>query len=273
MPEHDSSHRHEPKGRPRASRRPPLGVYLYETAPLLLAVKRLLIEDYELLNPEVALPDPDRVTVYLSNHGPMFAPLPAPVLTVDYLLQQGGYDELIAITLFHRAVQFMPGFSHLLARYFGHSTPELHSLSGLIALMKERAFNIIGTSPEGASCVGIYEDPVGPFTKPGLMIAGLEAGADIILAAQRGVECFGLPVRLPAGLSLPLAGRPRGLQLPFWYPGCKARVTLKYERYQPLRTAEDRARLSPGQRRAQLREEIDHIHHRLSQLYQSIPML
>lgn len=248
------------------------GVRLRESAPLIALVKRFLIADHVLLNPEEARPRPDRVTVYLSNHGPIFAPLPAPILTVDWLLQQGGYDELIAVTLFHKAIEFMPGVSPVLTRYLGHSTNELRSLEGLIRLMKAKRFHIIGTVPEGSSCVYTYDEPVGPFTTFGLMVAALEADADIILTAQKGVECFGLPVRLPFGLRLPLApGGPRGLQLPAWYPGLKARVSLKYQRYQPLMSAAARAALDPTHRREQLREESANVRDQLLALYRSVP--
>lgn len=251
--------------------RPEIGVPLREAAPLIRLVKRLLVESHTLVNPEVALPRKDRVTVYLANHGPLWTPFPAPVLTVDYLLAKGGYEDLVAVTLFHRVVELVPGLSPALTRYFGHSTPELRSLPGLIALMRARRIQILGTVPEGRSCVYSFEAPVGPFTKRGLMIAALEADADIVLTAQKGVERFGLPLRLPAGLTLPIPGRPRGLQLPVWYPGRRAHITVGYARYRPLRTAEERALLGPEERRAQLEEEISAIHRQLSDLYRSLP--
>ena len=250
--------------------RPEIGVYLKDAAPLIRLVKRLMVSGYDLINAEAALPRRDRVTVYLSNHGPMFAPLPAPALTVDYLLEHGGYDDLIAVTLFHRAIEFLPGASTLLTHYFGHSTRELSSLSGLIGLMKARAFNIIGTAPEGSSCLGAYDEPVGPFTKVGLMKAALEADADIVLTAQKGIECFGRKVRFPLGIALPIFHGPRGIQLPTYYPGQRARVTLKYRRYEPRLTAAQREALSASDHRAQLGEEFDRIRRQLLALYESI---
>ena len=117
--------RQDPLGTPR------LGVRLREAAPLIAAIKRLLVEDFTLLHPERALPRPGRVTVYLCNHGPLLTPWPAPVLTADYLLAQGDYDDLVSVTLFHRVVELVPGLSPLLRRYFGHSTPALRSVAGI----------------------------------------------------------------------------------------------------------------------------------------------
>jgi len=246
-------------------------VYLREAAPLVAVIKRLMVESYELLNPEVALPDPDGVTVYLSNHGPLLTPFPAAALTVDHLLRRGGYDELVAVTLFHRVVEWVPGLSPVLSRYFGHSTPELRSVAGLTALMRQRRIQILGTAPEGRSCVWAYDQGVGPFTKVGLMVAALQAGADIVLAAQKGLERFGLPLRLPGGAALPLPDRPRGVQLPRWVPGYRTHVTVHYGRYQPLLDPAARAALDPAARRAQLDQELGAIHHQLGALYAEIP--
>lgn len=251
--------------------RPEVGIYLKDAQPLIEAVKRLSIEDYEVLDPDQVCPTEDRVTVYLCNHGPVFAPLPAPVLTVDHLLRQGGYDDLIAVTLFHWVVELIPGASHLLRKYFGHSTRKLHSLPGLIEMMKARRFQIIGTAPEGISCALTYDVPVGTFTKVGLMVAALEADADIILTAQKGVEVFGQPVRMPLGWTLPLRFNPRGLLLPRWYPGCKARVKLQHRRYTPLMPYDERQVLSPQLRRQQIQAEIDQIRDELIRLYNDIP--
>ena len=248
-----------------------MGVYLKEAQPLIELVKDLIIEDYQVLDPEQALPVRDRVTVYLCNHGPVFAPLPAPVLTVDHLLRQGQYDDLIAVTLFHWFVELIPGASHLLRRYFGYSTRKLHSLPGLIEMMKARQFHIIGTAPEGASCTLTYDAPVGAFTKVGLMVAALEADADIILTAQKGIEVFGQPVRMPLGWTLPLRFNPRGLLLPWWYPGCKARVQLRHRRYTPLMPHAERQALEPRLRRQRTQEEFDHIRDELIRLYNDIP--
>jgi len=251
--------------------RPRLGVRLRDAAPLVAAIKKLQVSGYEILNLDAALPNPDRVTVYICNHGPVLAPFPAPTLTVAALLEAGGYEDLIAVTLFHWIVELNPVLSAVLTKYFGHSTPELRSMEGLIRLMKERRFHILGTAPEGRSCAWSYDAPVGPFTRQGLMVAALEADADVILTAQKGVERFGLPVRLPFGLRLPFEGGPRGLLLPWWYPGRRTFVTLKYGRYQPLMTAEERAGLSPGDRRVQLGAELARMHAQLTALYEEIP--
>jgi hypothetical protein len=251
--------------------RPEVGVHLREAAPLIRACKAMLISDYELINPEEALPDPDRVTVYLSNHGPVWAPLPAPVLTVDYLLSRGGYEELVAVTLFHRVVEYVPGMSPLLARYFGYTKRGMSSVPELTELMKQRRIQILGTVPEGRSCVFAYDDPVGPFTKFGLMVAALDAGADIVLTVQKGAEHFGVPARLPWKMRLPIPHRPRGLLLPLWYPGRRARIKLKYAHYRPLMSPAERDRLPQVQRRPQLQAEFREIRRQLIRLYESIP--
>lgn len=257
--------------RPEQQEHPDLGVRLRDAAPLVDAIKWLQVSGSEILNFDEARPDPDRVTVYLCNHGPVLAPFPAPALTVDALLQAGGYEDLTAVTLFHQVVEFNPVLSAVLSKYFGHATPELRSMAGLIRLMKERRFHILGTAPEGRSCLWSYDAPVGPFTRKGLMVAALEADADVILTAQKGIERLGLPLRLPFGLRLPFEGGPRGLLLTWWLPGRRAHVTLKYRRYRPLLSADERARLDPTQRRAQISAELDRMHAQLSALYESIP--
>lgn len=251
--------------------RPEIGVYLKEARPLIAIFKALMIESSELIDAELCRPDRDRVTVFLSNHGSFISPFPAPVLTAEYLLKQGGYDDLVAVTLFHTVAEYLPGLSPVLRRYFGHSTQKLRSLPGLIEMMKARQFHLIGTTPEARSAVFYYNHRIGPFTKFGLMVAALEAGADIVLTAQKGVEVFGFPAQLPLGLTLPLGGRPRGLLLPLWYPGRKARVRVKYGRYQPLISAEERASLSRSARRAQNQEDFVLMHEQLVALYDSIP--
>lgn len=251
--------------------RPDVGIFLEDARPLIALVKRLLIEDYEILDSEQARPKRDRVTVYLCNHGPAFAPLPAPVLSVDHLLELGGYNDFVAVTLFHWFVEVVPGASHLLHRYFGHSTRQLRSISGLIEMMKARRFQIIGTAPEGISCALSYDEPVGAFTRVGLMVAALEADADIVLTAQKGVEVFGQRVDLPPGWRLPLRHGPRGLVLPRWYPGCKARVRLRHRRYTPLMSYAGRQALSGRERREQLNAEMAHIRRELIRLYRDIP--
>jgi hypothetical protein len=247
-----------------------VGVRLADARPLIDLVKKFQIEGYEILNLDEGRPHPERVTVYICNHGPLLAPLPAPALTVDALLDEGGYDDLRAVTLFHRIVEVVPFASMVLRKYFGHATPKLQSMAGLIELMKQRRFHIVGTAPEGRSCTWRYEAPVGPFTKQGLMVAALEAEADVILTAQKGVECFGYPVPFPFGLRLPFEGGPSGISLPFWWPGRKAYVQIKYLRYQPLISAEERATLSASARREQIGRELTRMHEQLSALYQSI---
>jgi len=251
--------------------RPELGVPLRNAKPLIRACKAMLISDHELINPEEALPDPNRVTVYLSNHGPVFAPLPAPVLTVDYLLSLGGYEDFVAVTLFHRVVEYVPGMSPILARYFGYTKRGMSSVPELTELMKQRRIQILGTVPEGRSCAFAYDEPVGPFTKFGLMVAALDADADIVLTVQKGAEHFGVPARLPWKMRLPIPHRSRGLLLPRWYPGRRGRITLKYQRYRPLMSAAERDRLPTVQRRPQLQAEFREIRRQLIRIYESIP--
>ncbi len=251
--------------------RPEIGVHLRDAAPLITAVKAAMVRDHLLLDFEQALPDPDGVTVYISNHGPVFAPLLAPALTVDRLLQLGGYDELVAVTLFHRFVQVMPGVAPLLRRYFGHSTRQLQSLSGLMEMIRARRFNILGTTPEGSSSTFCYDEPIGAFTRPGLMLAALQSDAQMVLAAQKGAEVFGQPVRLPGDLRLPMPHAPRGLMLPFWYPGCRADVTVRYRRYEPTLSADELEALPRDERRRRLGLELTRVRRQLLELYRSIP--
>ena len=68
--------------------RPEFGIYLKETAPFVSFMKDFSIASAELINPELAKPSEDRVTVFLSNHGSFIAPFPAPILTLDYLLER-----------------------------------------------------------------------------------------------------------------------------------------------------------------------------------------
>ena len=251
--------------------RPELGIYLKQAAPMITLVKRFWVNHHRLIDADQCLPRPGRVTVYISNHGPMFAPLPAPALTVDHLLSLGGYDQFVAITLFHNVVEWVPGVSLMLRKTFGHSTTRLRSMSDLIEMMKQRRFNIIGTTPEGSSSAFCYDEPVGAFTRPGLMIAALESEADIVLAAQKGVEVFGMPVRFPADLTLPMPERPRGLMFPRWYPGLKADVTVAYRRFEPATTPARRDAMGERGRREALSDEMIRIRAELLDLYHSIP--
>ncbi len=252
-----------------------IGIPLREARPLIRAVKLLMVEQATLVNTEAALPDPDRVTVYLSNHGPVFAPFPAPVLTIDHLLQRGGYEDLVAVTLFHRVVEFMPGVSPVLRRYFGHSTRQCRSVSGLAELMRQRRFQIIGTVPEGSSSCFTYDDPVGHFTKAGLLVAALEADADIVLTAQKGVEVFGRAIRRPRRVirRLPetrVFGRPTGVLLPWWSPRRRGRITLAYRRYQPISAPGELAALKGAERKLRIGQEMVHARSQLLDLYRSI---
>ena len=253
------------------TQRPDIGVLLKDSAPLIKIMKRLFIEEATLLNPEECLPRPDRVTVYLSNHGPITAPFPPPILTVEHLLKLGGYDDFVAVTLFHWIVEVTPGLSPLLKRYMGHSTRALRTLEGVTEMMRQRRFNIIGTAPEGSSSGYYYDEPVGPFTRCGLIVAGLLAGADFILTAQKGIEHFGRRVPFPGGgLKLPVVGRPRGVQLINWYPGKRARVTLRFGRYVPGTTPEQLARAVKAERRALVGQEIGKIRAQLNEQYRAI---
>ena len=254
---------------------PEIGIPLSEARPLIAAVKLLMVEEATLVNAEAALPDRDRVTVYLSNHGPLFAPFPAPVLTIDHLLKVGGYDDLTAVTLFHWIVQVMPGVAPVLRRYFGHSTPECRSVAGLVELMKQRRFHIIGTVPEGSSCLFTYDEPVGYFTRAGLLVAALEADADIVLTAQKGVEVFGRSIRRPRRLLRHMPetrafGRPTGVILPWWSPRRRGRVTLAYERYQPISAPGELAELRGSERKERIGQELEKSRRQLLELYRSI---
>lgn len=254
------------------TQRPDIGVLLKDSAPLIKFMKKLFIEQGTLLNPEECLPHPDRVTVYLSNHGPILGPFPPPILTVEHLLKLGGYEQFIAVTLFHWIVEITPGLSPVLKRYLGHSTQALRSMEGVTEMMRQRRFHVIGTAPEGSSSGYYYDEPVGPFTRCGLIVAGLLAGADFVLTAQKGMEHFGRRVPFPGGgLNLPVVGRPRGVQLTSWYPGKRARVTLKYGRYVPRTTPEQLASADKAERRALLGEEIEKIRAQLNEQYRSIP--
>jgi len=249
--------------------RPEFGIYLRDTRPMLDAVKRLYVASSELVDVEQALPRRDRVTVFLCNHGPMVAPFPAPVLTVDHLLEVGGYDELVAVTLFHWIVETSPLISRYLTRYFGHSTRELRSMKGIVEMMRQRRFNIIGTAPEGSSCTMLYDDPVGPFTRCGLIVAALKAGADIVLAAQKGVEGYGRRLRFPGGLRLPFFDGPVGLQL--GVPPLKpAHITVKYLRYAPTIGPDEIEAATPDARRALLGAEVERLRASLNALYLSM---
>jgi len=234
-------------------------------------MKKLLVKEATLINPEEGLPRQDRVTVYLSNHGPLFAPFPPPILSVEHLLELGGYDDFIAVTLFHWLVEIPPGLSPLLKRYLGHSTRALRSMDGIVEMMRQRRFNVIGTAPEGSSCSYYYDEPVGPFTRCGLIAAGLLAGADFVLTAQKGIEGFARRVPFPGGgLKIPGHGHARGLQLSTWYPGKRARVTLRYGRYMPRVSPEELAAADKEQRRALVGEEIERIRAQLNAQYRAI---
>ena len=254
------------------TRHPDIGVFLKDSAPLIRLMKGLFVEEATLLNPQECLPRPNRVTVYLSNHGPITAPFPPPILTVEHLLKLGGYEELVAVTLFHWIVEITPGLSPLLKRYLGHSTRALRSMEGVTEMMRQRRFNIIGTAPEGSSSGYYYDEPVGPFTRCGLIVAGLLAGADFVLTAQKGIEHFGRRIPFPGGpKKLPVVGRPNGVQLINWYPGKRARVTLKYGRYVQRTSPEELAAAGKAERRSLLGAEIQAIHAQLSDQYRSIP--
>jgi len=247
-----------------------VGVRLRQAAPLVRLTKALFVASFDLVDPDQALPDPEGVTVYLSNHGPVVGPLPAPALTVDYLLSQKRYDGMVAATLFHRVVEYVPGLSPLFHRYFGHSKRRAVTMAQLTTWMKERRIQILGTVPEGRSCAFTYDEPVGPFTKFGLMAAALKTDANIVLTAQKGVEAYGVPVRLPHGATLPLPGRPRGLLVPWWDPGRRAHIIVKYKRFQPSMSADERASLPPERRRESLGREFSRIREELIALYRSI---
>ncbi len=254
---------------------PEIGVTLSEARPLIEAVKLLMVEEATLVNPDEALPDPERVTVYLSNHGPFFAAFPAPVLTIEHLLEVGGYDHLRAVTLFHRVVELMPGVSPVLRRTFGHSTPACQSVAGLVELMKQRRFDIIGTVPEGSSCLFTYDDPVGHFTRAGLLVAALEADADIVLTAQKGVEVFGRSIRRPRRLIRRVPetrafGRPTGLLLPWWNPLKRGRLTVAYRRHTPLSAPGELGSLRGEERRERIARELEHARLELQDLYRSV---
>jgi hypothetical protein len=248
-----------------------VGVSLREAAGVAKLIKLLLVEDFELINPDVARPKRDRVTVYLAKHGPFAAPFPAPAITVEWLLEQGEYDDFVVVTLFHRVVEYIPILKPMLKRYWGHSTDKLSSLSGLTEMMRERAFHMVGTAPEATSCFGEYSQSVGPFAKVGLIVAALESDADIVVAAQKGVEVFSVPLRLPWGLSVPVRGRPTGFIAPYWRPGLRARVKIKFGRYQPLVGFEDRMKMSASERRRSNDIEIERIRQLMIELYDSIP--
>ncbi len=252
-----------------------LGIPLREARPLIQLVKLLMVEQARLVNAEAALPRPDRVTVYLSNHGPFFAPFPAPVLTIEHLLEVGGYEDLIAVTLFHRVVEFMPGVSPVLRRYFGHSTRELQSVAGLARMMRERRFQIIGTVPEGSSCLFTYDDPVGHFTRAGLLVAALEADADVVLTAQKGVEVFGRSIRRPRRVlrHVPRTrafGKPTGVIVPWWNPLRRGRITIAYQRYEPISAPGELAALGGAERKARIGQELAKARTELLALYRSI---
>jgi len=250
---------------------PPVGVHLSDAAPLIAAYRALFIEDSELIDVEQALPERDRVTVYLANHGSFIAPFPAPMLTVAHLLERGGYDDLVAVTLFHKVAELIPGLSPILRRFFGHSTPKLTSLSGLIELMKARQFQIVGTAPEGWASIFTWDQPVGKLTKVGLMVAAFEADADLILAVQKGMEVYGREAPLPFGLRLPISGRPRGFLFPVYWPGLRATIRVKFERYEPSLPFAQRQQLSPAERRAWNEQEFERVRLHMNELYRSIP--
>ena len=256
--------------------RPEIGVHLREAAPLIEVIKFLMVEDFELINPEVALPDRDRVTVYLVNHGSFIAPTVAPALTVEYVLQQGGYDDLVAVTLFHWIAEYIPGLSPIFVKFFGHSTRKLRSLPGLVEMMRAKRFQVIGTAPEGVSSIFIYDEPIGPLTKGGLIVAALEADADIVLAVQKGMEVFGRPVVLPLGATFPVEGlfpylkQPRGMLLPVWNRRRRARLRVKYARYEPLVPYSERSESSRRERRKLNGEEIERIRQQMIDLYRSM---
>lgn len=251
-------------------RRPEVGIPLREAAPFVALVKWLFVEDYEIKNPEEGIPRRDGVTVYVCNHGPVIAPVPAPALTVEMLLQRGGYDDLLAVTLFHWVVELVPGMAPVLRRYFGHATRKMRTVDQVVEAMRAGQFQIIGTAPEGASCSLSYDEAVGPFTRHGLLIAGLRAGADLVLTAQRGTEVFGKELPFPAGLRVPAFGKPaRGLLLPRWSPRRRARVTLEYRRFVPRLSPEALEALPPDQRRAHIGEELRRIQRELCELHRA----
>lgn len=248
-----------------------VGITLRDAAPFAKFIRWLLVEDYELINPEEARPDPERVTVYLAKHGPFAVPFPAPALTLEWLFEQGGYDDLRALTLFHNVAEFIPGLSPILRHFFGHSTRKLNSMKSLIEMMRAREFQIIGTAPEASSCFGEYSESVGPFMRAGLIVAALEADADIIVAAQKGVEVFAVPLRIPFGFALPVRGRPRGLLVPYWRPGLRARVRVKYARFEPSVSYDERRKMSQWERRRFNGEAIEAVRRLMIELYDSIP--
>jgi hypothetical protein len=248
-------------------------VHLSDAAPFVALYKALFLDVCELIDVEQALPDRAGVTAYVVNHGSFVAPYPAPVLTVAHLLERGGYDDLVAVTLFHRVAEFIPGLAPVLRRFLGHSTREIRTLADLVALLRSGRVHLVGTAPEGWTSLFTWDEPVGPFTKVGLVVAALEAEATLVLAAQKGVEVFGRPLPLPAGLRLPLPGRPRGLLLPVYTPGRRASVRVKYERYEPSLSFAERSAFSPARKREWYTREIERVRRRLVLLYESIPDL
>ncbi len=243
------------------------GMSLKKLAPYVDRLLKLAVKDWEIENPEAALPDEGRPLVFIAAHGPLFAPTPM-ILILAKLYKDRGLTDLVAGFYPHPMLMRFPGMKALFGRI---GTPtDVYDLEGLVERLKDGRMDITGTGPEGIHCHFSWSEPVGPFDNGGMVAAAILAGAPVCLLAHRGGEAWHLKLNLPFGLTVPFTGGLRGVYIPLGPIRRIRRFVVSCRRYEPDLTREELSAADDRKRRLLVGIEIEKIRYELNRMMEDL---
>ena len=239
------------------------GIPLSRLAPYVKGLRKFFIKDFEMINPEAALPTGERPLVFIAAHGPLYAPTPMILLLGEYFIDHGLSDKVVGIYP-HPMLMRFPGMKALFSRL---GTPtRVYDLEGLVARLKDGRINITGTGPEGMYCHLSWTDYVGPFDNAGMIAAAVLADADICLLAHQGGDAWNLRLNLPFGLTVPLTRGLRGINVPIGPVRRVERMVVSCERYSPGVSRKALEKADGREKRLLITLEVEKIRHRLNSM-------
>lgn len=232
------------------------GIRLEKVRPIVERILPIIVKDWEIINEKDALPEKDKPLVFVSAHGPLYAPSPM-IAILAKLFLDNGYGDLTAGFYPHPFFMNIPGLRRIFA--MAGTPTEVYDLQGLVDRLRDGRINITGTGPEGIYCHFSWEDYVGPFGNAGMIAAAVLSDAKLCLLAHQGGDAWNVRLNLPFGLTVPLSRGMRGVNIPIGPVRRIKRFVVSCREYKPQLAKKDLQTKSQREKRLLIGLEVERI--------------
>lgn len=215
--------------------------------------------------------------ILLCNHGNFSAPIPFMAAFLKSA-QDGGLGELRFGPIFHDLSGNLPMTKKLTQNLIGdYKTPK--KLEDAIDELNQGTTDVFATAPEGQHCLWKYDEPIAPFEKFGLIVAGIKTQSTFILCVHKGTEAWakefpffpGFQFKQRKGLILSHMALPITFLPVNWFKKQKLDIKIALDEYTPQLSVEKLEAVNDkSERRSLIQAESERIRMKMIEMYKQL---